>query len=338
MNKCNFFVLILVLISSPASSETVTCSQAIMNENLAEIYEVCFVSGNKSILESVDNGLLNRNFGSFENMTKEASLIKSKAELGDPSFQYLWSNVINYAYIMGFDIVSHKNSPHLSALYERKNYWQKLSAENGFLAAMAEEINDYLSPYKDNSEEKEKVRIMRYAKILIEKKIPEAEKLIARIEAKETSEDIEESLSSQSEDYRNLPTYEIKMLAHHLKSGSYYGDMGKAEIQQNINKSKEMYEFLSNERKDGESAYFLAKIMEKTDKKLALKYFFLSAELGFPRGLGWKGDYLSCNGNNKEAIKVLKQAKLFGYMQADDSLGEIEEHGTTINCYNGWIE
>jgi len=123
---------------------------------------------------------------------------------------------------------------------KEQQYWLKASAEGGFMAAMLLEVEGFLSPYYTGSAE-EKLRMQKYAKILVENDIPGATRYIALIRNKNSTQDLNEGLKTQFENYRNLSSQEIKKLAHSLKSGSYYTDNGMGEVTKNIKGSEKLY-------------------------------------------------------------------------------------------------
>jgi len=331
-----FLFLSSITLNSTVHSATPNCSQAILRENVEEIFEICFISGKQSVFESMTSSQLKNNFGSYDNPSREAKLIKAKANLGEPKFQFIWSYVLTYAYLMDFD-QSKASRQKFSEIRKEQEMWQQLSAENGFIAAMIAEIDRYLSPYYTSSEE-EKVRMLGYANKLALNNIQDADNFIFKIKLKKSSQELKKILDEKVAIYRSLSTEEILDLARFLKTGYYIEERGRMEFPKELIKSEELYHYLINKRNDGESAYLLAKIFEKSDRLKALKFFNLSAKLDYPAGIGWIGDYTSCKGDNKSAIRLLKKAKQLGYLEADDSLGEIEELGITTNCYDGWIE
>ena len=337
MTKKTIWLLFIILRVYSANSESSECSKTILGEDVQKVINTCLLAGHQTLLDSQTSGSFRRNFGTHDEMTIEAKLIKAKAESGEPGFQYLWSIVLNYAYLMDFEWVNHSNSPAYIEMAKKQQYWVKASAEGGFMAAMVLEIEGFLSPYYTGSAE-EKLRMQEYAQILVENEIPEATQYNTLVKNKKSTQDLNEGLKTQFESYKNLSTQEIMELAHSLKSGRHYGDNGMGEVTKDIEGSKNLYLYLAEKRNDPEAAYFLGKLIGKSDKQLALKFFQFSADLNFPKGLGWIGDYQSCIGNNKSAIEYLNQAKTLGYTYADDSLGEIRELGETNNCYDGWIE
>ncbi|PHS14977.1 MAG: hypothetical protein COA86_15050 [Kangiella sp.] len=326
-----------IFLACSANSKSNECAKTILSDDVQRTFNICLLAGHKTLLESQTSGSFKLNFGTHDEMTREAKLLKTKAESGDPSFQYIWSLVLNHAYLMDFEWVNYSNSPAYIEMAEKQQYWVRSSAEGGFIEAMLLEVEGFLSPFYTGSAE-EKLRIQRYVQILVENDIPGATRYIALIRNKNSTQDLNENLKAQFESYKNLPTQEIKELAHSLKSGLYYSDNGMGEVSTDIKRSEELYLYLVEKRNDSEAAYFLGKLIGKSDKRRALKYFQISADLNFPKGLGWIGDYQSCIGNNKSAIKYLNRAKALGYIYADDSLGEIKELGETNNCYGGWIE
>jgi len=232
--------LVIIILAYSANCKSNECSKAILEDNVQKTLSICMLAGNKTILDSQKNGFLGKSFGTHADMSREAMLIKAKAESGAPGFQYLWSMVLNYAYLMDFEWVNDSNGPAYSEMAKEQQYWLKASAEGGFMAAMLLEVEGFLSPYYTGSAE-EKLRMQKYAKILVENDIPGATRYIALIRNKNSTQDLNEGLKTQFENYRNLSSQEIKKLAHSLKSGSYYTDNGMGEVTKNIKGSEKLY-------------------------------------------------------------------------------------------------
>jgi TPR repeat protein len=329
-------ISLLLIISPPSKSENESCSSLILKEKLQDAYEVCFLLKDGSLTTNRTNGLLKKNFGTITEPGRAAILLKTKAESGDPGFQYFWSKVLRHVYAMQIDDLNESNSQKYLELTEKFRFWLRLSADAGFLAAMIDEIELFLSAYSTGTVE-EKLIMKGYARALALSNIPDASQYLAQVNSKATDEDVEQDFKGKVSRYKELSTIEILELASSLNRGRYRNDQGIVRFSKDRAKSEELYLFLIEVRKDTESSFLLAKMIGREDEKRSLKYYQLAAEQQHAKAITWVGDYLYCKGQKELAIKYLKRAKAMNHPEADDSLGEIEAWGEVSNCVNGWI-
>ena len=151
MTKKIIWVLITIFLAYSVNSKSSECSKTILGDDLQKTLNICLLAGHKTLLDSQTSGSFKLNFGTHNEMTREAKLLKAKAESGDPGFQYIWSLVLNHAYLMDFEWVNQSNSPAYIEMAKKQQYWVRASAEGGFMAAMLLEIEGFLSPYYTGS-------------------------------------------------------------------------------------------------------------------------------------------------------------------------------------------
>ena len=329
--------LLLVLLFNPNDAFSHQCGKAIVSEEVNKIYETCILFARQASYTQNNNEIFRSYFGTFENLSNEANLLELKAESGDHAFQFIWSQVLRFAY--SHDLEWRDKAPLIleEQLHYEQDFWVRESAKGGFMAATEAIIESFLSPYTTKSDS-EKRLMQGYAKLLIENNLPGAMDLLVRINATSSHEEVESIFNDQLAQYKILPVKTIHHLARSLVVGRYWSEEGSFEFQKDINKAKELYLFLTNEKKDAKSTYQFALLEGAANKNSALKYFKLAAKYGFAKAVGWLGDYYSCTGDNELARQFLIRSKKLGYVFADDSLGEIDTYGRPNTCDNGWVK
>jgi hypothetical protein len=320
------------------------CMKAVIENQYELVLNACVPRiGDDRNIWALVIGRHNHYLGSIESPSTAAQLIAQKAEDGDAVFQYLWGVIISLVYSPGVP-TNNQDAERILHLRIKKNKigreWLFKSADQGLVSARLMLIKQAVAQYSKPISESEHVRLMFYAKELVESNIPEAETLLRELLATSNKSQIEQEFKNKLANYESSSDEEIFDLARSLISGYFKLNkktFSRIEIDKDKEKSKELFIYLMEKRGNAEAAYALSKTLEedKSNPETAQRILELRKQAAagkHPLSMRLIGVHFACKGDLQEALKLLKEADNLGEKEASSYIEEIEEYGDIYDC------
>ncbi|WP_299496292.1 hypothetical protein [uncultured Shewanella sp.] len=339
------FLVLLCMFSFSAQAAT-DCMKAILNDDINNIMPSCVELGGEDFQQKWYQGRLTHEFGTKEQPSKAAIIIKGKAEAGQADYQYLWGLISQFIYRQ-FSVA------HIGSQIDKK--WIIAAADNGQVAAMAQEIQAFMGTISMPKRERQQ-QVLDYAVELHEQyNNTDTELLIAAVKSRETIEDVIERMRFLYDNYTQLSSEQLNSLWRFYLYGHYesaekvvlfdkeFSVSGRFDP--DLAKGMRILKYNFSHFKSISATMTLANIYSRSyiteqtewNKQKALNYYKVAKDLNHPRAVTWYGDYLHCIGQKTEGIALLRQAASLNDEDAKESLEDIKQLGYTVNCSQGWI-
>ncbi|SEH79649.1 hypothetical protein SAMN05660691_01490 [Rheinheimera pacifica] len=338
---------LLVLFSLPALSYLYfmlpnnACLKSIEQNNYLSVTEKCTLGKAGSIRNWLAGNDLasGHKFGTYYAPTKEAILIRTKAESGDIQFQILWWSIVDEAYRFGSDAEQLAGNDK----YENDaRFWRHNAALLGHRPAVEKELAIYSSLAQHLRAEAFKQQAIAFSKQLAAAKIDGADELLAAANHIVTQSDIVQRYRTQLADLGSLLFDELDNLLYAVESAEFHYNIhdfneryantgyytGSIQVEIDEDKALEILKVMSIKFQNAEASYKVFKRLVRSNSKLAISFLEQAAKQGHIEAAAILGKILYCQNSRMEGLAWLKKAADLG---SNVALEQQKEIGLTRN-------
>ncbi|PKM20525.1 MAG: hypothetical protein CVV11_03185 [Gammaproteobacteria bacterium HGW-Gammaproteobacteria-15] len=332
---------LLVLFSLPVLSYLYfmlpdnACLTSIEQNNYLSVTEKCTLGKAGSIRNWLAGNDLasGHKFGTYYAPTKEAILIKTKAESGDIQFQILWWSIVDEAYRLG------PNSEQFAGKDKYENdarFWRHNAALLGHRPAVEKELATYSSLAQHLRAEEFKQQAITFSKQLVSSKIAGADNLVAAANKIVTQSDIMKLYHTQLADPGSLSFDESDNLLYAVEKGEFHYNIhdfnesypntgyytGSIQVEVDEDKALEILKVMSVKFQNADASYKLFNKL-RSDSELAISFLEQAAKQGHLQAAALLGKILYCQNSKMEGQAWLKKAADLGSNVAREQQKEI---------------
>jgi len=280
--------------------------------------------------------------GTQDSLTESGKRLKQLAIEGDANAQFV------FAELQWTLVPSRKIHSNIRTRVESEElFWYEKAAEQGLAMAMLRYTTKIFQLSWSLPTKRQHEKGKQYAKILMDNFGPEFAPNYIAFDYIPHQQNVDSFLESRLADLGALTNEEIHEYATSYHSGrfSFDYDIGirksaNVQLQPNLERAKQLYKYLLNERQDPKAAYSLAWMefpkssANATEKQLQTFFFFMKQSFhgNHPSAIRWVGLYLACNNASVIGKKHLLKAEKLGNTDAEDDLYELEEYGDISEC------
>lgn len=318
---------LLVLLSLPAQAYLYfmlpdnACLKSIEQNNYASVTEKCAAGKVGSIRNWLagNDPASGHKFGTYYSPTKEAMLIKAKAEAGDAQFQVLWWSIVDEAYRPGPDTKPFSGSDN----YENDaRYWRHKAALLGHRPAVEKELAIYSSLAQHVRAEAFKQQAIAFSKQLLAAKIDGADKLVAAASNIVSQSDIVQRYRAQLADPEDLSFDELDNLLYAVENAEFHYNIhdfnerypntgyytGSIQVEIDEDKALDILKVMSVKFQNAEASYKVFKRLARSNSELAVSFLEQAAKQGDIEAAALLGKILYCQNRKVEGLTWLKKA------------------------------
>lgn len=294
-----------------------------------------------------DEGVVINVFGTFNNPTEEAQLIKQLADLGDPFYQQFYWVILNKIYLPEITLT---NKYLVETYFKERDDWLAIAADSGFEPAMSEMVNLLLR--NNPATEEQKTTAIKLANRLVEKNVKNAELLnkakniiseedieYSNLGGTDTSDAVNELLNKaqqiisdqdikdlylkQSNSFEALELDQLENILHAFENGEFFYNSsdfqtdGNAErdytrsisVAKQKDKVIDVLKVMSDKFNNVDASYrVFERLLGKSDSIEVLKYLTRAAEHGHIGAHLKLGAYYYCINRKVDSLTWLKKA------------------------------
>ncbi|WP_156420213.1 hypothetical protein [Rheinheimera sp. EpRS3] len=333
---------LLVLFSLPALSYLYfmlpdnACLKSIEQNNYLSVTEKCTLGKAGSIRNWLagNDPASDHKFGTYYSPTKEAMLIRTKAESGEAQFQILWWSIVDEAYRPGPDAEQFAGSDK----YENDaRFWRHKAALLGHRPAVEKELAIYSSVAQHVRAEAFKQQAIAFSKQLAAAKIERADELVAAANNIVTQSDIVQRYRTQLADLEALSFDELDNLLYAVENAEFHYNIhdfnndfpntgyytGSIQIEVDEDKALDILKVMSVKFQNAEASYKVFKRLARSNSKLAIPFLEQAAKQGHIEAAALLGKILYCQNSRMEGLAWLKKAADLGSNVAREQQKEI---------------
>lgn len=333
---------LLVLLSLPALAYLYlmlpdnACLKSIEQNHYSSIAEKCATGTVGSIRDWLggNDPASGHKFGTYYSPTKEAMLIRTKAESGDAQFQILWWSIVDEVYRPGPDAEQFADADK----YENDaRYWRHKAALLGHRPAVEKELAIYSSLAQHVRAVAFKQQAIAFSKQLASAKIDGADELVAAANNIVTQSDIVQRYHTQLADLGSLSFDELDNLLYAVENAEFHYNIhdfnerypntgyytGSIQVEIDEDKALDILKAMSVKFQNAEASYKVFKRLARSNSELAVSFLEQAAKQCHIEAAARLGKILYCQNRKVEGLTWLKKAAEQGSNIAREQQKEI---------------